>query len=50
MATQPQPEMPEPTQPGQPTEAPTEMPAPGPDIDMPDPGSDPSPTGPANPS
>lgn len=50
MATQPPTELPQPTPPGQPTDAPTEIPAQGPDIDVPDPGADPSPTGPANPS
>lgn len=50
MATQPQPEAPQPTQPAQPTPAPTELPPAMPDIDTPDPGADPSPTGPANPA
>ena len=36
--------------PAEPSTAPTEMPAPTPDIDMPDPGASPDPTGPANPS
>lgn len=49
MATQP-PEVPQPAQPGQPDPTPVEMPPRGPDIDVPDPGADPSPTGPANPS
>ncbi len=50
MATQPPTEAPQPTQPAQPTPAPTELPPQSPDIDMPDPGADPSPTGPANPA
>lgn len=46
MATQP----PEPTQPAQPENPPVEMPPRTPDVDVPDPGSDPMPTGPANPT
>lgn len=46
MATQP----PEQTQPAHPDLAPVEMPARMPDVDVPLPGADPSPTGPANPN
>lgn len=46
MATQP----PEPTQPGQPIAPPVEVPPRMPDVDVPDPGADPVPTGPANPT
>jgi hypothetical protein len=48
MSDTPRPDgLPEPSQPGQPSEAPNEFPPASPDIDMPDPGSpgiDPSPT------
>lgn len=46
MATQP----PEPTQPAQPVPPPVEMPPRVPDVDVPQPAVDPSPTGPANPN
>lgn len=46
MATQP----PEPTQPAQPVAPPIEMPPRMPDVDVPNPGADPVPTGPANPT
>lgn len=46
MATQP----PEPTQPAQPVPPPVELPPRSPDVDVPLPGGDPSPTGPANPA
>ncbi|HZG45778.1 MAG TPA: hypothetical protein VEZ41_05865 [Allosphingosinicella sp.] len=38
MATQPEPETPAPTQPGQPIQPPPEITPPGPDVDYPDPG------------